>query len=796
MEVQGSLGRQIQGISQQPSSVRLAGQCTDAINFSMDVVEGTKTRPGTTHIGRLGDTNLIQDNSYIHHYRRGDEVEEYWMIQNTGSLPRIFDKTGRECVLTAEDAAVAYVTGGVSNPRLQYQFFTVGDTTFLLNTTKTVTTRPDRSQQVGNTALVFSAYGQYGTTYRIIIGGVVAAEVKTASGGTASDVETIRTERIAKELYDKLVVWPGITDYTISLNGTVIYVTKNDSSSFSITTEDGAKGKDLVAIKSKVASTDLLPTRAPEGYLVQVWPTGSKPESRYWLKAEAAEGNLVSWRETVGADELLGYNLDTMPYIIEREDIIGGIAQFVIRRGYWDDRKVGDELTNPMPSFIDMKLSGMFMVQNRLCLTAGESCIMSRTSYFFEFFRQTVLSALDTDPIDVFADASEVYALKYAKVLDGDTVLFSDSAQFILPGDKALTKANALLRPTTTFEIDSNISPVVTGEAVMFATKDGAFSNIREFYTDSYSDTKKAQPVTSHVNKLIQGNIYHMASSSNFNRLFVVSDKDRGIAYVYDWLWQGTDKVQSAWHKWRFSNTAIGGIFYSGETLYLILKREDGVFLEKMSLGDPLVLPDDQVRVDRQVDVTMTWDEGSLSWKSTPIPWVPHDVSVLEAVLTFGYPEYVGGAFLFDYDPATRVLSTRYILGDNANPVFAKVGLLYQAEFVPTDIIIRDSQDRVSYQDVPTIGLVHLNLDKYPQFIVQVTNRKSGAIRDVRASNRIGGLQNNVVGYVKPSDGTFSFPIRAKSTEVEYRIIVNSPHTFQLRDIEWEGSFNQTRRRV
>lgn len=794
MEVQGSLGRQIQGISQQPASVRLPGQCTDAINCSMDVVEGTKSRPGTVHIARLGDLGLIQDNTNIHHYRRGDDVEEYWMITNPLGIPDIFDKQGRKCTVTETEGAASYFNS--NNPRVDYKFFTVGDTTFVVNRTKIVRARADKTPAVGGTALVFSAYGQYGTNYQIIINGVKAAEYKTASGGSASDVETIRTEVIAEQLYTKLLAWAGVSDYTVSRLGTTIVINRNDGANFTVDTEDGSKGKDLVAIQYRVTSTDLLPSKAPVGYLVQVWPTGSKPESRYWLKAEAADGNLVTWQETLGADEVLGFDGTTMPYIIERTNIVGGIAQFTIKQGYWDDRAVGDELTNPMPSFIDQSLSDIFMVQNRLCLAAGESCIMSRTSYFFQFFRQTVLSAVDTDPIDVFADASEVYALKHAKVLDGDTVLFSDNAQFILPGDKPLTKATALLRPTTTFEVDTNVAPVVTGEAVMFATKDGAYSNIREFYTDSYSDTKKAQPVTSHVNKLIRGGIYHMASSTNFNRLFALSEDNRSRVFVYDWLWQGTDKVQSAWHKWEFYGATIGGLYYSGETLYLIIKRNDGVFLEAMYMGDPLLSGSDQVRMDRTVTVSLTWDEATLSWKSSPLPWVPTQVEMLEAVLTNGDPAYLGGAFLFEYDSNTRILSTKYGLGDTSQIWAAKVGQMYKVEFVPTDVIIRDSQDRVSYQDVPVIGLVHLNLDRYPDFTVEITNRKSGAVRVARASNRIGGARNNVVGYVKPTSGTFSFPLRALSTDVEYRIISISPHTFQLRDIEWSGSYNPTRKRV
>ena len=45
--ITGSLGRPISGISQQPSSVRFPGQCTDSLNNMFDLVDCLKTRPVT-----------------------------------------------------------------------------------------------------------------------------------------------------------------------------------------------------------------------------------------------------------------------------------------------------------------------------------------------------------------------------------------------------------------------------------------------------------------------------------------------------------------------------------------------------------------------------------------------------------------------------------------------------------------------------------------------------------------------------------------------------------------------------
>ena len=800
MEVQGSLGRQIQGISQQPPAVRLDGQCTAMVNMVPDVVNGTQSRMGTTHIAKLLDEGT--DNMATHHYRRGEGDEEYFFTLKKGQVPEIFDKHGRKCNVISQDAPMTYLSE-VVNPREDVQFMTIADVTFMLNRRKVVKVSNRKSPKVGDKAIVFCAYGQYGTSYSIIINGTTAASFKTPDGGSAEHVEQIRTERITSELYSKLQQWSGVNDYEIQRDGTSIFIERRDGKSFTVTTTDGAKGKDLVAIKNKVSSTDLLPSRAPAGYKVQVWPTGSKPESRYWLQAEPKEGNLVSWKETIAADVLLGFDKGTMPYIIERTGIIDGIAQFKIRQGDWEDRKVGDDLTNPMPSFIDEEvpqtIGGMFMVQNRLCFTAGEAVIASRTSYFFDFFRYTVISALATDPFDIFSDASEVYQLKHAVTLDGATVLFSDKSQFIRPGDKPLEKSNALLKPVTTFEVNNKVKPVVTGESVMFATNDGSYSGVREFYTDSYSDTKKAQAITSHVNKLIEGNIINMAASTNVNRLLVTTDKYRNIIYCYDWLWQGTDRVQSAWHVWKWPiGTKVRGMFYSGELLYLLLERGDGVYLEKMDMGDALTYGlHDRIRMDRQAELVFQHFKAEDEWVSEPLPWTPTNPELLDCILIDGWDSYIGGSFLFKYNPGDNTLSTTFDMHDD-NHVKAKVivGQIYPQEFEPTPVVIRDRQDRVSYIDVPVVGLVHLNLDMYPDFSVEVKNVKSGKVRRVLASNRIGGALNNTVGYVEPREGVFRFPLRAKSTDAVYRIIVESPHTFQLRDIEWEGSYNPTKRRV
>ena len=796
MEVQGSYGRILQGVSQQPTEVRLAGQVTRQVNALPDVVAGTKNRLGTSHAFRLLMDNLHPD-TYIYHYRRGEDDEEYFVIFQPSKDPVIYSADGTLCVLNMSASASSYVN--TPKPREDLQLMTIGDFTFTLNRTVPVLLREDKSPPLDNQVILFVAFANYGATYKVIINGATAAS-HTTPNGTSGDEPQIKTDYVAEQIRLKLETWDATNQYAFNIKANCIFISRNDGGSFTMTTVDGAKGEDLVAIKHRVSTTALLPNNAPDGYLIQIWTTGSKPESRYWLKADNSQGSTVVWQETLAPDIRLGFNKDTLPFTLIRTSIVAGIPQFNYVQGEWEDRQVGDDLTNPFPSIVNedspQPVSSIMMVQNRLILTSQEAVVASRTSRFFDYFRYTTLASIDTDPFDCFADINEVYNILYGITLDGDVVLFTEDQQFILPCDKVLTNATAVIRPATQFQITKVVRPVPAGESVLFAFDSEAYSGLREFFTDSFTDTKKAQPITSHVNRYISGTILELEASPNISRAFVLSTKERHKLFVYDWLWQGTEKVQSAWHEWVWpSDTIIHAVRYSKEKVYIVIERGgSGVYMEVFDSGDPVIYAGvaEPIRLDRSKEITMSWDGER--W-SGALPWRPHVVNDLEAVITEGWPSYVGGTFGFEYHLDSNSISTKFDISDGTQAKVV-VGELYTMELEPTPPLVRDSQDRVSSLYVPMVGRVYLNLDKYPDFSVEVLDTKTGLVRSVPVSNKIGGQINNIVGHVRPTEGTAQIAIRRRSTDAAYTIKVRSALPFQLRDIEWDGSYNPRKRRV
>lgn len=804
MEVQGSYGRILQGVSQQPAAVRLPGQVTSQLNAVPNVVDGLKTRMGTEHVARILDG--LHPDTFVHHYKRGDDDEEYFVFIQPNTAPVIYTMSGQLCVVNMQGSAPTYLSN-TPLPREQVQLMTIGDFTFVLNRRTPVKARPQRSPGLDNQGLVYVAFANFSFNYQILIDGVVVADHTTPNSGNISNENKVRTEVVAQALLADFQTRNAKPGYTMTRNGNVLYVNAPNSNSYGLTTNDGANGQDLVAIRHRVSNLDLLPNRAPVGYKVQVWSTGSQPESRYWLVAEAQDGNKVTWREGIAPGMLLGWDKATMPHVIVRESLnASGVATFTYRPGEWEDRDVGDDLTNPFPSLLNedvpQAISSILMVQNRLAMTSGEAVVSSRTSRFFDFFRYTVLTTIDTDPFDIFADIEEVYNIRWSATMDGDIALFTSQQQFILPGDKPLTPTSAVIRPVTNFKMTPGVKPQSSGDSILFAFDAGSYSGIREFFTDSYSDTKKAQPATSHVDKYIEGKILELTASSSFNRAFILTTKDRHILYVYDWLYEGVEKVQNAWHKWSFpEGTVIHTAAYSNEKLYLVMTRVDslgnsGVFIERMDMGDELQYGlIDRVRMDRRAELGMAYNEGTRTWTSDPLPWQPQDLEGLDAVVMQGWPAYQGATFIFSWDAATNRLTTTFDLAEG-NFARVVVGESYWMEVEPTTPLIKDQQGRVSYLEIPTVGNVYLNCDMYPDFSVRIVDQETGTERDVYLSNKVAGQITNVVGYVKPHEGTLRVPIRRKSTDITYRIRARSPGTLQLRDIEWSGSYNPRKRRV
>ena len=278
----------------------------------------------------------------------------------------------------------------------------------------------------------------------------------------------------------------------------------------------------------------------------------------------------------------------------------------------WGERICGDLESSLNPSFIGNKINNVFFFRNRLGFLASDNVILSTVSEFFNFFPETVLSVVDSDPIDVAASHTKVAILKNAVNMGEKLILFSEQTQFVLSSSADnLTPKTANILVATEFESSDTATPVGAGSSIYYLTKKGNFSGVREYVTQTGVETKDAANITIHVPKLIPDDIFRIAVSTNEDVLVLLGTSNPNKLYVNKWLYGAkNEKILNSWFTFTFSKgRIIRNIEFIGTDLFLVTEDivDSGVTteinLEKLIFEPDFKEPhtDFEYRLDRKV---------------------------------------------------------------------------------------------------------------------------------------------------------------------------------------------------
>lgn len=882
--VTGTLGRPIQGISQQPNNVRIEGQCSRSVNMTPDVVKGLTSRVGFFEVNK---TELqVDEFDKIHYYKRNKD-EEYFIIvpAERSKGISVLNTKGVSQEVDIDQAALDYLYHNDNNVR-ELEFKTVGDYTFIANKQVEVEPSPFTSDHLKNEAVIYCQFIDYAQTHKVYSGDTLLAEyssmdgtdnsnpkqkesVKTSkvidslvasiNGGETGDIKNQSTgaskhvltgggsivilrapvgdlkDIVVTKVYNQrtgnFVNWDSFDGSFIIWNSparsgikegdglTFSYYHKSpntsssrefiaektegsntftlrriDGSDFDIHTVDDADGKNLIAIKGNVENPSLLPNAAPIGMKVQIYPKGAKPEETYWLEAtQPLSRSTLIWKECVAPNTNIGMNNTTLPVTLIREDKVGGLAKFKLQFNDWGPRVVGDTLNNTNPSFVGGKIASIGLFQNRLFFTSGESVSMSRSSEFFDFYRTTTQTVVATDPYDAYSDTEDVISLSASVSFDGDLILFSESSQHSISGEAVVTpEAPAPIRKLTAFDVQLTTKPVNSGENIFFGFDFGQYTGVREFFTDSIADTKRARPVTDHVNQLIKGRLRLMKSSSSLNKL-ICQGSDLSTLYVYDWLWQGTDKVQSAWGIWKFKDDdKILHYELVDSFMYMIVRRGESLVFMQADLGDP---PegyglDFAVRLDNKKVVKAKLNVSENLWE------VPNhldylDVSDIRVIACEGVFDSDRGSDLKLSEGLPLTIDNQNIAPEGVTEITVVVGTPYKSIYTPSNPYPRDSNGQArSDLDRLQMGKLVYNFDTAGPCtgIVEMLGYRSF---EYPLSPRTLGSSSNLVGFALLTEGSFTVPIRTKSNRYLSTIETSSHIPLRIRSVEYQATYQR-----
>lgn len=571
----------IGGVSQQPPIARFLNQLGESINAVADPVEGLGKRAPLEYVKKLMGNTFIQEPAGFFIDR--DLQNRFVALVADGGV-KVFDIfTGQEKTVTNVDNAASYLT--CDDPETDIRSLTIADFTILMNRSKTVARRAASAPVRPKEALVFVRAGAYGRNYRITLvknGVTVTAQYATPDGSSAAHTNQISTEQIAASLTSQITGFSRLERI-----GSLIYIA-DDFHDFTIVTEDGQGNEALRAYKDETQRFAELPRTGKEGVILRIAGDPTSSFDDYFVKF-----NGKVWEETLEPGADLGWDAATLPVALVRQPD----GSFTLEKLPWVDRAVGDDDSNPFASFEGLKLSSMIYYRNRLGFLADENVILSKSGDFFNFFRTTLTQLLPDDPIDiavgdVSGESSPVTKLEHGVAFDKKLALFAANGQFILDADGGLTPGSAQVDPVTSFACSVLCRPVAAGRYIYFPfDRDGA-SGVREFFIEGVSQSEDAAEITAQCPTYLPARIVSMAATTLENTMLARSSDFPSRAYVYEFLWDGPNKLQSAWHQWQFrESNSIRHFFFAENVAYFVMKRADGYHLERMRLRPNLFDP-------------------------------------------------------------------------------------------------------------------------------------------------------------------------------------------------------------
>jgi hypothetical protein len=327
---------------------------------------------------------------------------------------------------------------------------------------------------------------------------------------------------------------------------------------------------------------------------------------------------------------------------------------------------------------------------------------------------------------------------------------------------------------TTTFKIQTDVRPAPAGNNLFFAIDSGAYSGIREFYTDSDVDSNNATAVTIAVERYIEGKVKDMASSTNLDKLAVIADSDNTL-YMYEYLWDQNERVQEAWSKWVLDpSVTILRVVFSADNLELLAYIGTELHILRISINtDTELVIGDDVYLDRRVTLTAAGNTGEVTT-------LPLDISILDAIQGVGCPNPGLRAEIQSYDGKTITFKR------NLNNGTVYVGVKYDSSVRPTMPRIRDNNGLVIGTSSLVLGEMFINFENTGGFNVDVDGEYTFTERN---PGRVLGEESSTIGEYSLTSGTFPVPIRHAADKAEINIHTDSPYPLTVVDIEWEGQF-------
>lgn len=782
------------GVSQQPDELKFPGQLRDSINTLPEPALGLIKRPGAKYIAELKDNSnnvlapsVFNNGKWFSIFR--DDVEKYIGVIY-GTTIRIWSAIdGTPRTVTYGTGATGYLTGTLPE---HYDVLTVNDYTFITNRTVAVTAQAAPSYNYGRRATIVLQTVAYGCTYSVKINATTVTYTTYQGENIANPPTQTQNQVNENVILDSLVasingIGGGISatryGYTIEVTGT---------SSFTISIGDSIGGEGMRAYQDSVPDTTYLSPQTVNGRIVKV-ANSSAPEDDYYLKFFADNGvsGTGYWEETIKPDASPGLTIATLPH----ELIRNGDGSFTFRRASWEDRLIGDDVTNPHPSILGKKLQTLFFYNDRFGLLADDNILFSQSGEFFNLYRASALAYVESDPIDVTASSTKPAKLTAAVPVAQGLLLFSRTQQFLLTGGEQgfLAPDNVTVKVISNFEMAANSFPTDLGTTIAFLVKTPSYCRVFEMQTRGQNESPDVLEISKVIPEWIPSTVDQVVSSPQNNILSLGSTSSRYL-YLYRFFGTGDNRDMQGWFRWQMSGNVLHHAM-ENDNIYVITKQKDSVILSYIPLVQSpttsTFVTQDGSKVDPRLDCWfqasgVTYNNGS-EFTQIPVNYKYDDTLEICAVTTGSgqvyLPEVItsGGNFFLKI-PGADISTETFI-----------VGYTYKMEVDIPRIFFRqgDRQQITDWTAYLTIARLKFlfGLSGDVDFYTKSFGRQDWNYS--QTSRFSDSYAADDIPILKSSE--YSLSVHQRAEHFDVKLLSETPFPVSLLSMVWEGNYSRPR---
>ena len=287
-------------------------------------------------------------------------------------------------------------------------------------------------------------------------------------------------------------------------------------------------------------------------------------------------GSLTSGNVTVTPDPMiLGLDPATMPHALinNRNGTFTFTKLDEASKGntenYWKNREVGDDTSNPFPTFVGGTIQEMFFHRNRLGFVSGEQIVMSQPGQYFNLFIVSAITTSDDNPIDITVSDIKPAFINHILPIQKGIMMFSDNGQFLLFTESDIFSPKTVrLKKISSYECDATIQPVDLGTSVLFTSNVSAYARAFEATILDQSTPPNILEQTRVVPEFLPKDITKSTNSTSIG-ITTYGKKGDSAIYHYKYYNAGEKREQSAWYTWTLTGT-MQHMLYTGGSFFAV----------------------------------------------------------------------------------------------------------------------------------------------------------------------------------------------------------------------------------